>query len=73
MRPQDRAPNYPVASVWAVVLLCIGVGAWFIGMAIHGAWAAQQGSRPAAIYYCSTGTELPMFEPCKEMKDRRDI
>jgi hypothetical protein len=53
--------------------LCVGVGALFIGMAIHDARAAQQVQHPAAIYYCSTGVELPMFEACKEMKDQRNV
>jgi hypothetical protein len=25
------------------------------------------------IYYCSTGVEMPLFEPCKEMKDQRNV
>jgi hypothetical protein len=29
--------------------------------------------RPRRIYYCATGVETPMFEPCKEMKDQSDI
>jgi hypothetical protein len=25
------------------------------------------------IYYCATAVETPAFEPCKEIKGRRDI
>jgi hypothetical protein len=73
VRPQERAPNYPIALVWGGILLCVAVGALFTGMAIHDARAAQQVQHPTAIYYCSTGVEMPMFEPCKEMKDQRNV
>jgi hypothetical protein len=29
--------------------------------------------RPEPIYYCATGEEMPLFEPCKDRKDQRDI
>jgi hypothetical protein len=42
-------------------------------LTIHpGAHALQHIHRPQPIYYCSTD-EMPLFEPCKEMKDQRDI
>jgi hypothetical protein len=37
------------------------------------ALAKQQTPRPEPIYYCATGVEMPMYEPCKEMKAERDI
>jgi hypothetical protein len=27
----------------------------------------------AASYYCATGEEIPLYEPCKDRKDQRDI
>jgi hypothetical protein len=43
-------------------------------MAIHNeATAKPPAPRPASIYNCATGAELPAFEPCKEMKGTRDI
>jgi hypothetical protein len=35
--------------------------------------AAQRPSQPEPIYYCATGEEMPLYEPCKDRKDRRDI
>jgi hypothetical protein len=74
VRPQKRAPDYPVVAAWAGFLLFIGGGAFAIGMAIHNeAIAQQRPPRPEPVYYCATGVEMPMFEPCKEMKDQRNI
>lgn len=74
MRLQSRAPNYPEALAWSGLLILVGAGAWCFGMAIHDeALAKRQTSRPEPIYYCATGTEMPAFEPCKEMKNLRDI
>jgi hypothetical protein len=28
---------------------------------------------PEPIYYCATGEEMPLYEPCRERKDERDI
>jgi len=43
-------------------------------MAIHNeATAKPPAPRPEPIYYCATGVEMLAFEPCKEMKGRRDI
>jgi hypothetical protein len=43
-------------------------------MAIHNeTLAAQRRPQPEPIYYCTTGEEMPLYEPCKEMKGRRDI
>jgi hypothetical protein len=43
-------------------------------MIIHNeAIAKQHAPRPEPVYYCSTGVEMPLFEPCKEMRDRKDI
>jgi hypothetical protein len=42
--------------------------------ALHNeALAEQRAPRPEPIYYCATGVEMPMYEPCKEMKGQRDI
>jgi hypothetical protein len=74
VRPQERAPNYPITLAWSGLLILIGAGAWCVGMAIHNeALAKQQTSRPEPIYYCATGVEMPAFEPGKEMKSLRDI
>jgi hypothetical protein len=74
MRAQERAPDYRVVAAWSAFLLFIGAGAFVIGMAIHTeATAKPPVPRPASIYYCATGAELPAFEPCKERKDQRDI
>jgi len=29
--------------------------------------------RPERIYYCATGVEMPLYEPCNDRKDQRDI
>jgi hypothetical protein len=43
-------------------------------MAIHNeTLGAQRPPHPEPIYYCATGDETPLYEPCKEMKDQRDI
>jgi hypothetical protein len=44
-------------------------------MALHNqALAAQEHERHMdPIYYCATGAELPMYEPCKDRKDERNI
>jgi hypothetical protein len=74
VRPQKLAPEYPVVAAWAGFLLSIGAGAFALGMAIHNeALAKQQTPRPEPIYYCATGVEMPLYQPCKEMKAERDI
>jgi hypothetical protein len=74
VRPQERTPNYPAVAAWASFLIFIGAGAFALGMAIHNEAIAQQHTpRLEPIYYCSTGVEMPLFEPCKEMKDRKNI
>jgi hypothetical protein len=61
-------------TAWSGFLLFIGAGAFALGMAIHNkTLAAQRPPRPKPIYYCATGVEMPAFEPCKEIKGRRDI
>jgi hypothetical protein len=35
--------------------------------------SAQQVQRPEPIYYCATGGETPLYEPCKDRKDQGDI
>jgi hypothetical protein len=55
-------------------MLLIGAGAFVLGMAIHNeAHAKQQTPRPDPIYYYATGEEMPLYEPCKERKDQRNI
>jgi hypothetical protein len=45
-----------------------------VGMATHNeSFAQQPAPRPEPIYYCATGVEIPLYEPCKEMKGQRDI
>jgi hypothetical protein len=74
VRPQERASNYPVVLAWSSFLLFIGAAAFALGMAVHyEAQAKPHTLRPEPIYYCSTGVEMPMYEPCKEMKGQRDI
>ena len=73
-RPQERAPNYQVVVAWSAFLVFIGAGAFVLGMAIHNeTLAAQRPPHPEPIYYCATGDEMPLFEPCKEMKAERNI
>jgi hypothetical protein len=55
-------------------MLFIGAGAFALGMAIHNeALAKQPTPRPEPIYYCATGVEMPMYEPCKDRKEQKDI
>jgi hypothetical protein len=71
---QERAPDYRVFAAWSGFLLCIGAGAFALGVAIHNeAHAKQRAPRPEPIYYCATGEEMPLHEPRKERKDQRDI
>jgi hypothetical protein len=52
MRPQERAPNYPVVAAWSGFLLFIGAGAFVLGMAIHNeATAKLPAPRPEPISY----------------------
>ena len=74
MRPQERAPNYQLVAAWLVFLIFLGAGALVIGMAIHNeTLAAQRPPHPEQIYYCATGDEIPLYEPCRDRKDQRDI
>ena len=57
-------------------MLFIGAGAFAVGMAIHNEALANQHvpqARESSIYYCATGEEIPLYEPCRERKDQRDI
>jgi hypothetical protein len=59
---------------WSGFLLFIGAAAFALAMAIHYEGQAKPHTlRPEPIYYCSTGVEMPMYGPCKEMKGQRDI
>jgi hypothetical protein len=72
--PQERAPDYRVVAAWSAFLLFIGAGALMLGLAIHNeAHAKPPAPRPEQIYYCATGEEMPLYEPCKDRKDQRDI
>jgi hypothetical protein len=75
MKPTGRsaAPN---PAAWGALLLFIGAGAFVIGMAIHNEALANHRApqaRESSIYYCATGEEMPLYEPCKDRKDQRDI
>ena len=57
-------------------MLFIGAGAFAIGMAIHNEAYANHlvpQARESSIYYCATGEEMPLYEPCRDRKDQRDI
>ena len=74
MRAQERAPDYRVVAAWAGLMLLIGAGAFALGIGLHNQrLAAQEHKRPEPIYYCATGVEMPLYEPCKEMKAERNI
>jgi hypothetical protein len=68
------APDYRLVAAWSGFLLFVSAGAFVVGMAIHGeATAKPPAPRPEPIYYCATGEEIPLYEPCKEMKGQRNI
>ena len=74
--PQEGAPNYRVVAAWAGFMLFIGAGAFAIGMAIHNEAHANHlvpQARESSIYYCATGEEMPLYEPCRDRKEQRDI
>jgi hypothetical protein len=74
VRPQERAPNYQLVAAWSAFLIFLGAGAFAVGMAIHNeTLAAQRPPHPEQIYCGATGEEIPLYEPCKEMKAQRDI
>jgi hypothetical protein len=52
-------------------MLFMGAGAFAVGMAIHNEALANQHAPQA--YYCATGDQMPLFEPCKDRKDQRNI
>jgi hypothetical protein len=61
-------------TAWSGVLLFIGAGAFAVGMAIHNeTLSAQTPPHPEPIYYCATGEEMPLYEPCKDRKHQGDI
>jgi hypothetical protein len=72
--PQERAADYRVVAAWSAFLILIGAGAFVVGMAIHNeATAKPPAPRLEPIYYCATGEEIPLNQPCKERKDERNI
>ena len=74
MRPQKRAPDYRVVAAWSGFLLFIGAGVFALCMAIHNEATAQPpGPHHEQTYYCVTGEEMPLYEPCKDRKDQRGI
>jgi len=45
-----------------------------VGMVMYNdRFARQPAPRSEPIYYCATGVEIPLYEPCKEMKGQRDV
>jgi hypothetical protein len=74
VRAQERAPNYRVVAPWSGFLIFIGAGAFVVGVPFHNeATAKPPAPRPGPIYYCATGEEMPLYEPCRDKKDQRDI
>jgi hypothetical protein len=74
MRAQEGATDYRVVAAWSAFLILIGAGAFVLGMAIHNeATAKPPTPRLVPIYYCATDEETPLYEPCKERRDQRDI
>lgn len=70
----ERAPDYRAVAAWSAFMAFMGAGFFVVGMAIHTeAHANRPAPRPEPIYYCATGEEIPLYEPCKERKDQRDI
>jgi hypothetical protein len=64
-----KSSTAQLIAAWSGFLLFIGAGAFAPGMAIHNeTLAAQHPPHPEPVYYCATGVEMPLFEPCKEMK-----
>jgi hypothetical protein len=50
------------------------VGVFVVGMAIRNeATAKPPAPRPEPIYYCATGEEMPLYEPCRDRKNERNI
>jgi hypothetical protein len=76
LTPQERVPDYRVGRSVVRLLLFIGARAFAVGMAIPNEALANQHvpqTRESSIYYCATGDEMPLYEPCKEMKVERNI
>jgi hypothetical protein len=76
VRPQERAPDHRLVAAWAGFMLFIGASAFVLGMAIYNEALANHRVPQAgenSIYYCATGDEMPLFEPCKETKGQRNI
>src|SRR5215469_8475658 len=72
--PQEGAQNYRVIAAWSGFMLFIGAGAFAIGIAneAHANHLVPQ-ARESSIYYCATGEEMPLYEPCRDRKEQRDI
>ena len=73
MRAQERAPDYRVVAAWSAFLIFMGAGAFVMGMAIHYEAHAKPPAPRPEFYYCATGEEMPLYEPCRDRKDERDI
>ena len=43
------------------------------GQTFHRYVCPQRSPDPESTYNCATGVPMPVFEPCQEMKDQRDI
>jgi hypothetical protein len=75
-RPTTIQSPCLVVAAWGGLLVFIGAGAFALGMAIQNEAIAHYPVpqvRESPIYYCATGEEMPLYEPCKERKDQRDI
>ena len=56
---------------WSAFLIFIGAGA--VGMAIHNETVAAERRRNPSGSSTAPGEEMPLYEPCKDRKDQRDI
>lgn len=69
VRPQERAPNYPIVAAWSGFLLLIGAGAFALGMAIHN----EATAKPPTLRRSTTARRAKryLYEPCEDRKYQR--